>query len=331
MIKKPNELNKLKIPQSLPLLEGLCWNIKNPYSLSPQEMLGIYEERWRFLNVLGSPSDEEIKYIKAIGQEFRGLPLIMGEQSKQDIFDSINFVIEQLDRELFKKQQIVLGGGALIALKHQQLRYSSDLDFLTNPQNFRELKLKLQSGETIFNRTDNIEVKQPRIDKYAIRYPLFVKQGSKEIPLKLEIIADYDLPIGEPEDYNGFPCLNLIDRITAKLLANTDRWADGSKFSRDLIDLAIIANSQKSLPEEALDKSKLIYRNAGSALQESLIKFQSYPDHREKCYDNLQITQPKLIVDGIDYLAKKCSLELTQRTFKETDFSYLDSDETPHR
>lgn len=142
--------------------------------------------------------------------------------------------------------------------------------------------------------------------------------------MKLEIIADYNLEIGKPEIYNDLPCLNSIDRVAAKLMANADRWADNTKFSRDLIDLAIIANARKSLPKKALEKSKLVYPDAGTSLKAALVAFQSFPERREKCYETLQISQPELIINGIDYLAAKFNLELTNRTFTETDFSYLE-------
>lgn len=35
-----------------------------------------------------------------------------------------------------------------------------------------------------------------------------------------------------------FLCLDLVDQVTEKLMANGDRWADTSTDARDLIDLA---------------------------------------------------------------------------------------------
>ena len=56
----------ITIPNRLPLLEGLCWNIADPYKLTPSEMLGIYEERWHFLDVLGKLDRSEIEFIRQI-------------------------------------------------------------------------------------------------------------------------------------------------------------------------------------------------------------------------------------------------------------------------
>ena len=323
MFQRATSFSELKVPQKLPLLEGLCWNISNPYNLTPEQMLGIYEERWHFLEVLGIPSREEAEYIRAISEKFRGLPLIVEDQNKQNVFASINWVIDRLDKELFVEQRIVLGGGALIGLKYQQIRYSSDLDFLVSPKDFQSLRGVIKQGKNIFNSLDKIEDREPRIDRYGIRIPLFVQLEGREIALKLEIITEYNLEIEELESYKGLPCLNSLDRITAKILANADRWLDNSKFSRDLIDLAIIANAQKSFPQKCLLKAGSVYPDAKKSLIEAITKFQSNSTHREKCYEALQITQPEIVINGVDYLAQKFNLQPTIRTFAETDFSYL--------
>lgn len=69
-------MNELTIPHSLPLLEALCWNIADPYALSPRDMLSIYESNWRFLGVLDKPSQSEIEFIKSINQLYKGLTLV---------------------------------------------------------------------------------------------------------------------------------------------------------------------------------------------------------------------------------------------------------------
>ncbi|MFM2315227.1 MAG: hypothetical protein RLZZ04_4503, partial [Cyanobacteriota bacterium] len=203
--------------------------------------------------------------------------------------------------------------------------YSSDLDFLIAPEDYKVLGYQLRQGESIFTSTKGLEVSSPRIDRYGIRYPIRFNQKDREIVIKLEIVSEWNMEIEEPELLNNIPCLNLKDRITAKLLANVDRGYDESKFSRDLIDLAIIG-SQSKIPIEAVDKAKNIYPDALTALKETIQRFQDYPEYRNKCYENLQIDQPLIVINGLDYLAKRCAMNPTKRTFKETDFSYLESE-----
>lgn len=288
-------------------------------------MLAIYEERWRFEGVLGKLEPTEQQFIKNIVTRFRGLPLVEmnDKKSKKAVFAGIKKITEQIDTNLLKQHQVVLGGGALIGMLYQQLRYSNDLDFLVAPQNYNALRYRLRQGESIFTSTNNLEIGKPRIDQYGIRYPIRFNQDNQEITIKLEIIAEWNMAIEQPELLNNLPCLNLNDRVTAKLLANVDRGNDGRKFSRDLIDLAIIGSASK-IPTTAIDKARSIYPDAITCLKETVEKFQNNPEYREECYENLQIEQPEIIIDGIDYLARKCSLKPTERTHKETDFSYLD-------
>ncbi|MGL6338092.1 MAG: hypothetical protein ACRC80_03000, partial [Waterburya sp.] len=123
--------NNIEVPTRLPLLESLCWNIQNPYSLSLDEILGIYEERWHFQGVLGKLEPQECQFLKNIITQFRGLPLVeMNDpKSKEAVFAGIKNITEQLNKDLLYRYRVVLGGGALIGLLHEQIRYSSDLDF----------------------------------------------------------------------------------------------------------------------------------------------------------------------------------------------------------
>ena len=315
---------EIEIPTKLPLLESLCWNINNPYRLNHEQMLALYEERWRFKGVLGNLEPEESFFIKKLIARYKGLPLIdMNNKNKEAVFKAGKTILARLDNNLLHQHRVVLGGGALIGMLHGQLRYSRDLDFLIAPQDYNKLAYRLRSGESVFAFQDNLEVSEPRIDRYGIRYPVRVKEGGEKFTFKVEIISEWNMQIDTPESIYNIACLNECDRISAKLLANVDRGYDSSKFSRDLIDLAIIA-SQSKIPSAAIDKATGIYPDALSALIKSIQRFQDYPNYRDKCYENLQINRPEVIIDGIDYLAKKCSLKPTQRTFKETDFSYLD-------
>lgn len=314
---------KIKIPNKLPLLESLCWNIHNPYSLSPKEMLSIYEERWHFKDVLGRLNQDEGRFIRQISTQFQGLPLIEMNDSKEAIFTGIETIISKLDANLFHQHQIMLGGGALIGILHQQLRYSSDLDFLVAPENYNQLRYSLRQGKSIFTSQDELEIGSPRIDRYGIRYPIRFNYHERSIALKLEIVAEWNLKIDRPEIIRSIPCLNLCDRITAKLLTNVDRGADRSKFSRDLIDLAIIA-TQTEIPIEAIEKAQNIYPDTIERLTETIALFQRFTRYRDRCYEKLQINRPEIIIDGVDYLAQMCDLELTERTFKETNFDYLE-------
>ena len=324
-------MSDLTIPESLPLLEALCWNIADPYALSPQDMLRIYESNWRFLEILGKPSKSEIEFIKSISQLYKGLPLV--EQiDKKELYSAINIIFDNLDYELLADCQVYLGGGTLVNLQHDLFRYSQDLDFLCNSDGFYRLRERIVNSKNsyIFQANEVIQVSNARIDRYAIRFPVRVIADNieREIAIKVEIVVEETLPIDAAIYPKGIkvPCLNAIDLVAAKLLANYDRWLDKSKYSRDLIDLAVI-RIKGELPKSAFTKATAAYRLSNSietSLIEAITWFQSLPEYREQCYRQLQIDNPVKIIDGIDFLATDFGLSLTNRTFSETDFSYLE-------
>ena len=316
----------IQIPPKLPLLEALCWNIANPYQLTPQEILGIYEERWHYLDVLGTPSSEEIQFIQQIIEAYGGLPLIeMMEADKSQIYESIELILEAINLDLLNQHRVYLGGGALVALKYQHLRYSSDLDFLVSPPDYQQLKLAINRDcNALIQDRPRLTIERPRIDRYGIRYPITVKLQGEPVKFKLEIVAEYSLSFSKPDRYQGIPCLNHSDLIASKLLTNADRWADRNKFSRDLIDLTILILERGELPENAVAEAKAIYPDAMDCLYLAVEQFQSLPDYRQHCYQNLQITKKEIIINGLDLLATLVGLPSTKRGFGETDFSYLE-------
>jgi hypothetical protein len=326
-MKKSKNMVELKIPEKLPLLEGLCWNIANPYQLTPQEMLGIYEERWGYKEVLGTPTPEEIAFIKEIVALYHGLPLIPRQNmTKNEFYQCVKLILNHLNPDILNDYQTYLGGGTLIAFKHSQIRLSSDLDFLNKPQNFNRLKIMIaqQGAKFLFKPNPDFIIDAPRINKYNIRFPIRIKTEQKEFNLKLEIVAEYSLELDPPDKLNQIPCLNLNDRVAAKLLANADRWCDRNKFSRDLIDLAIISSQHDILPQPAINKAEQVYPVIES-LTEAIKQFQALPNYRQKCYEKLQISRPDLIINGLDKLACQFDLLPTERGFGELDFTYLES------
>lgn len=59
-----------EVPEELPLLEAICWQISDVKNFSPKEMLISYERGWHYLGVLGEPSPEELLFIKKLIQRY---------------------------------------------------------------------------------------------------------------------------------------------------------------------------------------------------------------------------------------------------------------------
>lgn len=98
-------------------------------------------------------------------------------------------------------------------------------------------------------------------------------------------------------------CLALVDCYAEKLLANSDRWADRSVLSRDLIDLGLLRARVGAIPGEAWVKAEGVYREA---VRGDLVKaarwFLDHADYRDRCFTALGISNPAVIVGGVEAL-----------------------------
>jgi hypothetical protein len=139
----------------------------------------------------------------------------------------------------------------------------------------------------------------------------------------MEIVVEARIDLGEPDYFTwcSVPCLNRVDRVVEKLLANSDRALDASVQSRDLIDLAIL-RLDSPLPEEAIEKAQGAYPVI-EPLKNAIVYFQQHPDYRESCFQSLSIECPERIIDGLDCLAADFDLSPTQRTIAEQSWDYL--------
>jgi hypothetical protein len=138
-------------------------------------------------------------------------------------------------------------------------------------------------------------IRELRTDQYGIRTVI----GIGEAKIKLEIISEgrisFDLP--EPKEFiDGIPSLTRLDSIASKLLVNSDRYADDSVYSRDLIDLAMMKPTKKEL-HLAMEKAKKAY---GDSIQRDLVRSIDYLFQREKrldkCTDYLKIDLPVSVI-----------------------------------
>lgn len=59
----------ITIPQRLPFLEAVCWQNIDVQHFTPAQMLQRYEQGWEYRGVLGSPSVEELRFVKALASQ----------------------------------------------------------------------------------------------------------------------------------------------------------------------------------------------------------------------------------------------------------------------
>ena len=150
-------------------------------------------------------------------------------------------VLSAINADLMVRQRCLFGGGTAIVLSHSEYRESLDIDFICSSiEGYRSLRGTVNSKgfQALLTRPCTMP-REAKIDQYGIRTALLVQ----EIPVKLEIIFEGRIELSPPLESQRICQVWTLadeDRVATKLMANSDRWADDSVLSRDLIDLAML-------------------------------------------------------------------------------------------
>jgi len=183
-----------------------------------------------------------------------------------------------------------------MALVHGEYRESEGIDFLVSSmEGYRELRgrVKDKGIESLFTRPVSLR-REVRTDQYGIR-TAFDVDG---LPIKFEIVFEGRIAL-DSSQYGqlicGVPTLTLVDMAAEKLLANSDRWADDSAYSRDLIDLAMLPDGK--IPAVSFDKATRAY---GNSIERDLKKAIEYLFSRTgrlyACMERLSIDMPEAVL-----------------------------------
>jgi len=205
-------------------------------------------------------------------------------------------VLEALDAPLLAASGCLFAGGTAMALRFGEYRESVDIDFLVSDlEGYRALRQRLTGSEGIAAITRPgaalTQARELRADQYGLRTLLAVDG----VDIKFEIVLEARIelePPGQEDRLCGVCTLTPLDMAAATLLANSDRWRDDSVFSRDLIDLAMMAPSRK-LRDQALDKAAQAYGASVEAdLHHAVQALRDRPQRLERCMRALQMTMP---------------------------------------
>lgn len=223
-----------------------------------------------------------------------------------------------LETSIFKECQAYFGGGTLITLLHDEYRWSKDIDFICpvglGYRRLREIIFNASfSGDVLFNSSESLIIpREIKADQYGVRFLLKVD----DTPIKFEIVAEGRIHLEEPEFHSfapDLPTLSSVDRFAEKLLANTDRWADKSIESRDLIDLGVLCATE-GVNHDAFAKAETAYP-VRESLVKSIEKFLGDASYQRKCFDALQMLEAdiELSMRGIDQLSDELTNTLSPR------------------
>jgi hypothetical protein len=60
----------VSVPEKLPFLEAICWQTKDVYHFTPEEMLSRYERGWRYRSLFNSLEGEELDFLKKLAKDY---------------------------------------------------------------------------------------------------------------------------------------------------------------------------------------------------------------------------------------------------------------------
>lgn len=218
-------------------------------------------------------------------------------------------MLSALDGSLLAEHGCWFGGGTAIVLANGEYRESVDVDFLVSErQSYRELRQivrdrglgALVAGDLQFGRT-------PSVAGYEMRTSVLVEG----LAIKFEIIHKGRLDLDTPspaDEICGVRTLTRTDQIASKLLANDDRWADTSTFSRDLIDLAMMRPDLPTLRAGARKAGEAYGATVGESLDQAVDHLRERPQRLDECIRALKIEVPRAVVwEGIRDLSARAA------------------------
>jgi hypothetical protein len=204
-------------------------------------------------------------------------------------------VLQALDAPLLLAHHCLFGGGTAIALRYGEYRESVDVDFLVaDREGYRALRERVTGPAGLRAIARYPDLLQPTRDLRADQYGLRTRVRVDHVEIKFEIVFEARMalePPGEDDRVCGVATLTPLDLAASKLLANSDRWADDSVFSRDLIDLAMM-KPPRALLNAAIHKAAGAY---GESVERDLVRaietLRERPHRLEECRRALQMEQ----------------------------------------
>ena len=210
-------------------------------------------------------------------------------------------LLQSLNAEQLKACECYFGGGTAIVLSHEEYRESIDIDFICSSlpgyRKLRQMMTEANSLKPIVRKGAQLKtIREIRTDQYGIRTMLV----AGEVEIKFEIVFEGRISLDSPgqnDQVCGISALSLVDMATCKLLANSDRWADDSVYSRDIIDLAMLDMSSQSF-RAAFSKAESAYGESVTRdLKKAIKRLKENPNRLETCMDALKMeSTPKALL-----------------------------------
>lgn len=205
----------------------------------------------------------------------------------------VALVLQSLDPQVLSPNHCYFGGGTAMTLLYGEYRESVDIDFLVSDRTgYRALREMLATGDglrPLARMGFDVELARGiRADQYGLRTQIRAGESTIKFEIVLEARIELTVP-GSDDRVCGVQTLVPVDLAAQKLLANTDRWADDSVYSRDLIDLAMM-RADRSVLRAGCDKARGAYGEAvNQALTKAVAALRSRRGRLEACMTALSI------------------------------------------
>ena len=59
------------VPNKLPFLESICWQNKDVYQYTPEQMLSRYERGWLYRKMFNNLEKEELDFLLLLAQKYK--------------------------------------------------------------------------------------------------------------------------------------------------------------------------------------------------------------------------------------------------------------------
>lgn len=209
-----------------------------------------------------------------------------------------------LDSKFLARSQCYFGGGTRIVLALGEYRESEDIDLLCSSRTgYRALRSTITSHS--LGKIAAPEVKLARevlADRYGIRTFLDVDDSKIKFEIVYEGRIDLD---GRIDESLSAPVLDERSCFAEKFLANADRWADESVLSRDVIDLAFMAESwNPGIAAEGYALAREAYGDtAADCARRAAKKLIEDKRYRKRCVDALRVNDTAKLAAGLKKIA----------------------------
>lgn len=211
-------------------------------------------------------------------------------------------ILEALNAPFLHRAGCYFGGGTRIVLELDEYRESLDIDFMCADQDgYRAVRSTITQNDfgDVFLGEYTL-AREIRSDMYGIR--TFLEIDGQ--PLKFEIIREGRIAL-QGATNTAFPVavLTHATSIAEKLLANADRGQDAATASRDLVDLAFMAE-RWNRAELSEGLAIAIDAYGESILRELRVALTRFNDksHRRRCLELLAVNDPRKLDRGLKAL-----------------------------